>query len=197
MAAVCRDCRTHFDVAIEYPRGLGTSLCGRENRNFPLHHFQYLESHSRTLQGEDASGSRELEDKRLFRCSSTGCSASLCITSKLPMLDAKTKRLLDDRSLYPGRAKLAEEEYPREQNPELDPHNCELPLSDPAQALKVLYLYLNNCLCGKDKPIPRRNKRLLHTLGVDADPIFRKAHYKLDITDDPVRSTPSLIMPRN
>jgi len=195
VAAVCQVCRTHFEVAIEYPRGLGTSLCGRDNRNFPLHHFQYLESSSGTLQGETAPGIRDLEDKRVFRCSSTGCSASLCITSKLPMLDTKTKQLLDDRSLYQGRAKLAQTEYPSENFPKYYPENGEfalpLPPSNPAQALKVLHTYLSNCLNDhNNKPIHRRNKRLLHNMGYDGDPIFIKAHYQLETGDDNVRSTP-------
>ncbi|KAF8449694.1 hypothetical protein BGX38DRAFT_1187333 [Terfezia claveryi] len=194
VAAVCQKCRTHFDVGIEYPRGLGTSLCGRDNKNFPLHHFQYLESFSGVFQGEDAPGSRELEDKRAFRCSSPGCSALLCITSKVSMLDAKTKQLLDDRSLYPGRAKLAQQEFPYEDFPKYYPESGQfslpLPPSNPAQALKALHAYLNNCLNdiknGASKSIHRRNKRLLHNMGYDADQIFRKAHYKLDIVgDDP------------
>lgn len=113
------------------------------------------------------------------------------------MLDAKTKLLLDDRTLYPQRAKMVQKEYPREDFPDHYRENGELVQSNPAQALKTLHTYLNNCLNGNNKPIPLRNKRLLHNMGNDADGIFYKAHYKLDDTDDPVRSTPLLIILRN
>lgn len=174
---MCKQCRIHFDVLVEYPRGLGTTLCGFGNHNNPLHHFQYLKTHSGSLHGKDVPGSREEQDRRVFRCSSEKCATTLAITSKPPMLDADDLRVMSDTSLFRARAKKVSQT--------VDPDKAH-PLL-PLDALKALHSYISGALSGMDKPIPVNNTRLLHTLGSDAEKIFRKAHFQLDATPENVR----------
>ena len=188
VATVCRDCRTHINVSISYPRGLETELCGQGNELYLLHHFQYQKTHSTLLQGKDAPGLRDLEDRREFKCSSPSCAAQLVITSRPPMLDPSDIKLMSDHSLLQERAKLVNQKFPSDKG--------ESPPSSPGDALRLMHTYLYNFFQDHSQPIPRENRHLLRKMGYDADIIFQKAHLEMTRTDEnPVRMVPLLRVP--
>ena len=177
VAAICSVCRLHFDVSLAYPEEreprLSQWLCGPENTEYLLHHFQYLHDHSQPLASVEPGST----DTRIFLCSAPCCFATLTITTRLPLISPTEVSVLKSERRLQERRKEAIL---------FDPTWDSDPARTPLEVFETLFSYLRNAKDGSRRGIPRYNRRVMQCFGYDHEEIFKRAHFKFVLGTDEV-----------
>lgn len=96
VASYCSQCRWHIDVIVDCKdRGSLHRLCGRQNREFPLHHFVFDGENSEESNG---LGSQRAPRSFSFHCTAEPCSASVRIDFKPPRFTEHDQELLMNKA---------------------------------------------------------------------------------------------------
>lgn len=104
-ASYCSQCRWHIDVIVNFKdRGSLRQQCGRQNADYPLHHF--------VCDGADNEESNGIGSQRTpksfnFRCTADPCSASVRIDLKPPHFTEHDEDLLMNKAKLRRRFELA------------------------------------------------------------------------------------------
>lgn len=146
LAVVCKKCRIHADVGIQYARA--TNPC--PNSEYPLHHFQRLKS-------ED-----EVTDKRIryvWQCSAPQCQAKLHIHYRRAKLPDAERDLLTNTEQLKRRYETVVAQ---------DPTREGVRQATPMEALTRLRKYVHDSLNPQHsrRKFPANNKRFMEAFGV-------------------------------
>lgn len=95
-ASYCSQCRWHIDVIVDFDnRGSAGKLCGKQNAEYPLHHFVY-----EGVNGEESNGLGSQRSPRSFnfRCTARTCGISVRIDLKPPRFTEHDQDLLMNKA---------------------------------------------------------------------------------------------------
>jgi ubiquitin carboxyl-terminal hydrolase 25 len=146
LALVCKKCRIHTDVKIDYTRA--TNPC--PNSDYPVHHFQPLD--------EDVVTGNRISYS--WQCSAPQCQAHLQISYRMARISDKEKDLLTNTELLRRRYETLVATEPEREG---------LRQAVPMEALSRLKKYTSDAL----KPdrsrdsFPANNKRFQEAFGVE------------------------------
>ncbi|KAL7269842.1 ubiquitin-specific protease ubp2 [Rhizina undulata] len=173
VAAMCEECRLHFDIEVDFSKATLESTPCPTAGNY-LHHFRYepLESAPLDLSYLESHRGERWTDKRIFNCSAKYCPIIISITTKSPILTSELTTLLVDKEILKARIKRIQERHSASFDPDVQTNP-----PTPYQVLDCLASYLGNLLKCDQRHIPRYNKRLISTLGDECDEILQKAHF--------------------
>lgn len=159
--AICTQCRTRVQLESKIPIDSDRPC---PNSDFPLHHFQLLDSTS--------SFASE------FRCSSASCRTHLSIQ----YLDSSISK--EDLHVLTAPSNL-QRRY--EQACLKAQDTTGLGIATPAHVYKRLQRYITDALANNALPkkIPNINKRFLEAFGTDCDSILDRLGFRYDATQDP------------
>jgi ubiquitin carboxyl-terminal hydrolase 25 len=157
-AGVCRRCRAHVELEINYTVRWEPEPC--PNATHPVHHFLHSPWREGVAKDEsilgDAGGNAETF---AFECSSPTCSATVFVRLKPPELSEEHIRLLTDRGLLNRRT----EEVISSEPTRFEGHKK----PNPVDVLSDLRSYLKNSFDGESRPIKADNKRFTLRFGID------------------------------
>ncbi|KAK5125256.1 hypothetical protein LTR85_000932 [Meristemomyces frigidus] len=162
IATLCKKCRVHADVRIDYARS--NNPC--PNSEYPLHHFQRLEQ-----KPDDTTRDRI---RYAWRCSAQQCQASLEISFRLGRLTTAERDLLTNTEQLKRRYEAVVQENPDREG---------IRQATPMEALVRLRKYVKdslNSLHGK-RSFPANNKRFMEAFGVygqDCKPLLERLGFK-------------------
>lgn len=157
VAAVCRRCRTHISLDLEYGFD-GRNLC--PNAAYPLHHFVNKPSSTQLAY--------------LFQCSSSECAADLRITYSAAVVTPRDQTLISDRAKLQKRSEAARNN---------DPERGGWKIATPVDGLWRLRRYIQDSLKPENagKKIPVNNKRFLEAYGRECDDVFTNLGFKFAV----------------
>ena len=146
LAAVCKKCRIHTDVKLDYAQS--TVPC--PSSAYPLHHFQCLEP-----AGEDFTANRI---RYGWQCSAPQCRATLQICFRMARLTDKEKDSLTNTEQLKRRLEGIIQE---------DPTREGLKQATPMDALSRLRRYIKDSLnpAHNKRTLPANNKRFMEAFG--------------------------------
>jgi ubiquitin carboxyl-terminal hydrolase 25/28 len=96
VASYCTQCRWHIDVIVDF-NGQGTShgICGRQNAEYPLHHFVYTGDEKKESNGLGAQqGPRDFG----FYCTADACPTVVRIDMRPPRLTEHDQELMTNKA---------------------------------------------------------------------------------------------------
>lgn len=159
LGMVCRMCRTHVDVVVDY-KGAGPDPC--PNEKYPLHHFMYQPALSSPLAYN-------------FLCSSTLCSATLNIKYTPQLVTPAHLALLTDPEALARRFEEAKR---------FSPNRAEVEQVTPFEATRRFRCYVRDALnqSGKYKGIPVIQKKFMTACGRDCDDILRLLGFQYTVS---------------
>ena len=106
VAAVCRKCRTHIQVKVDYTSKDGMAPC--PNAENPLHHLVHSPWREDVARKEEKSRLSDLQGEMYaFECTSRTCSANIFILLEPPRLSVDMVRVLTDQVMLKGRTEAA------------------------------------------------------------------------------------------
>ena len=149
LAAVCKKCRLHADVRIDYSRA--TNPCPTSDH--PLHHFQRVSQYDR----------KKIDRiQYAWQCSEEECQASLFIIYRKSRLDDEEMHLLQDPELLKSRYDALLKD---------DPAREGIKLATPMDALSRLRRYIKDSLLPQHskRQIPANNKRFQEAYGINGE----------------------------
>lgn len=158
-AGVCRKCRIHLEVEVNYTMRWKPEPC--PNSIHPLHHLVHSPWHESVPRNDSLLG--DVETKRetyAFECSSPTCSATTFVRLRSPVLSDEHVRLLTDKTLLHQRA----EEVINSEPARFEGHQKPTPVD----VLSDLRSYLRNSVERREpRPIKIDNKRFSLRFGKD------------------------------
>ncbi|KAK4540902.1 hypothetical protein LTR36_008844 [Oleoguttula mirabilis] len=162
VAAVCKKCRIHADVRIDYARS--TNPC--PNSEYLLHHFQRL-----TPRPDDVTGNRI---RYAWQCSAPQCQASLQIDFRVGRLTDHEKDQLTNTEQLKRRYDVVSQQ---------DPSREGIRQATPMEALVRLRKYVRDSLNPQHgrRTFPANNKRFMEAFGVygqDCKPLLERLGFK-------------------
>lgn len=162
VATVCKKCRIHADVRIDYARS--TNPC--PNSEYPLHHFQRLKGQSDDQTTDSI--------RWAWQCSAPQCQASLQICFRRGRLTEKERNLLTDTEQLKRRYEAVLRD---------DPNRDGVRQATPMEALVRLRKYVKDSLDPKHgrRSFPANNKRFMEAFGVhgeDCRPLIERLGFK-------------------
>ncbi|KAK0263072.1 ubiquitin-specific protease ubp2 [Friedmanniomyces endolithicus] len=165
LAAVCKKCRLHAAVSIDYRRA--TKPC--PNNEYPLHHFQRLPD-------EDVTSPTQI--LYAWQCSAPQCEAHLQIAYRQPRLSDADRDLLTNTDRLKRRFEAAVAE---------DPNRDGMRQATPMDALARLRKYLKDSLnpAHNRRTFPAANKRFMEAFGVqrhDCMELLQRLGFQYDET---------------
>lgn len=174
IASYCPQCRYHIDVTVEF-KGSGRidSICGKQNWDFPLHHFVF--------EGDDNTQSNGLGGQQVpkafkFRCTAHGCPTTVCIGLRAPRFTEHDQELMMNKAQLRRRfeqSRALVDERPGE------------PIARPVDAPDYLDTFLKDSLNpspGKTR-IPLLNRKFAKTFWKDCDSILKRLGFKYNIEE--------------
>ncbi|TKA52384.1 hypothetical protein B0A55_13194, partial [Friedmanniomyces simplex] len=179
LAAVCKKCRLHAAVSIDYRRA--TSPC--PNNEYPLHHFQRL---------PEEDGTSQTQIFYAWQCSAPQCQAHLQIAYRQPKLSDTDRDLLTNTERLKRRYEAAVRE---------DPARDGIRQATPMEALSRLRRYIKDSLdpAHNRRAFPAGNKRFMEAFGVqghDCLELLQRLGFKYEETAEQTEWTlpdPSLV----
>ncbi|KAK1063912.1 ubiquitin-specific protease ubp2 [Friedmanniomyces endolithicus] len=165
LAAVCKKCRLHAAVSIDYRRA--TNPC--PNGEYPLHHFQRLPD-------EDVTSQTQI--LYAWQCSAPQCQAHLQIAYRQPRLSDADRDLLTNTDRLKRRYEAAVQE---------DPNRDGMRQATPIDALGRLRKYIKDSLnpAHNRRTFPAANKRFMEAFGVqrhDCMELLQRLGFQYDET---------------
>ncbi|KAK0887734.1 ubiquitin-specific protease ubp2, partial [Friedmanniomyces endolithicus] len=165
LAAVCKKCRLHAAVSIDYRRA--TNPC--PNGEYPLHHFQRLPD-------EDVTSQTQI--LYTWQCSAPQCQAHLQISYRQPRLSDADRDLLTNTDRLKRRYEAAVQE---------DPNRDGMRQATPIDALGRLRKYVKDSLnpAHNRRTFPAANKRFMEAFGVqrhDCMELLQRLGFQYDET---------------
>lgn len=158
-AGVCRKCRFHLEVEVNYTLRRESDPC--PNAAYPLHHLVHSPTRGGFAKNEMIGGKSEATVETFaFECSALTCSAVVLVRYKPPLLSDEHVRLLTDKALLTRRTKEVIDSEPARFEGHKPP--------TPGDVLSDLRSYLKNSLEHQEpRPIKVDNKRFTLRFGVD------------------------------
>jgi ubiquitin carboxyl-terminal hydrolase 25/28 len=164
VASFCNKCRWHFDVLIGFFHHVSErTLCGKANKDFPMHHFLFNGEKDEPVIDGIQSNSRTFS----FQCSAPHCPIGLRIRVTPPRLTEEDVVLLTDQKVLRRRWEDAKR---------IDKNRAEDAMARRVDPVDFLNTYLQDSLNPvKGKTcIPFLNRKFLKTFGKDCDAILKK-----------------------
>ena len=157
LAAVCRLCRMHMEVLVNYNMKKEPNPC--PNSSYPLHHLVHCQWRETLARNEVAQSDCDVETETYaFECSSPICSAAVFVHLRPPRLPPVSVHILTNSELLKQRQDEA-----FKANPVLL-EGMRRPTS--VEVLTDLRAYIRNSwFTEKNKPIPSNNKRFIMRFG--------------------------------
>jgi ubiquitin carboxyl-terminal hydrolase 25 len=158
-AGVCRRCRIHLEVEVNYTLRGESDPC--PNATYPLHHLVHSPVREGVAKNEMISGKSEASiETYAFECSALTCPAVVLVRYTPPLLSDEHVRLLTDKVLLTRRTREVIESDPTRFEGHKPP--------TPADVLSDLRSYLKNSLEHQEpRPIKVDNKRFTLRFGID------------------------------
>lgn len=158
-AGVCRKCRIHVDVEVDYTVRWASEPC--PNATHLVHHFVHSPWREGVVRNDSLlSNAERMTETFAFECSSHSCSAMVLVRLRHPVLSDEHVRLLTDRELLNQRA----EEVIGSEPARFEGHKKPTPVD----VLSDLRSYLKNSF---EHPEPRSikvdNKRFSLRFGIN------------------------------
>lgn len=168
-ASYCSQCRWHIDVIVNFQnRGCLRQACGRQNAEYPLHHFVY----DGTINDENNRlGSQRTPKSFNFRCTAGPCSVSVRMDLKPPHFTEHDQDLLMNKAQLRRRFEQA-----RSLIGERDGETMSRSVDGP----DFLDTFLKDSLApapGKTR-VPLLNRKFAKTFWRDCDPILTKLGFQ-------------------
>ncbi|KAF2096480.1 cysteine proteinase, partial [Rhizodiscina lignyota] len=190
--AICYRCRHHLDLKIDYRGSFrsradsGASISDSSffpcpNKEFPLHHFQFIAE--QPIPRLNGVGSISLDNQNskdrsfLFKCSADSCLAKLSVTLRAPLFADEYVYLLSDRNALEARLQAAIVS---------DPERDDFKVARPVDAFDALSTYLRDGMdtgSGRRK-IPVKNRRFMVTFGEDCRYLLESLGFRVGDEDD-------------
>lgn len=166
--AICRKCRHHLDLNIDYRGAEQLSSSGQfeffacPNKEYPLHHFQFISKEKTTLDDTVYN----------FRCSAPQCLAKLRVSLRPPRFPDESIRLLSDPQLLQARVDKAKKE---------DPDRPDLEAAQAGSCYELLLVFLTHAMDmdRERKTIKLGNRRFMLTFGGDCDSLLKNLGFEL------------------
>ncbi|UPX19303.1 Ubiquitinyl hydrolase 1 [Ascochyta rabiei] len=189
VASYCPQCRYHIDVIVEFKgKGYLEGVCGKQNWDFPLHHFVY--------EGDDGTQSNGIGGQQAPKSFSFRCTADACPTTV--RIDLKPPRFTEhDQELMMNKAQLRRRfEKSREL---VDAREGET-MARSVDAPDYLDTFLRDSLNpapGKSR-VPLLNRKFAKTFWRDCDPILKRLGFEhtVEVNDDDGASVEVWYLPK-
>lgn len=157
-AAICRNCRLHLLLKVDYSVAYQTEPCPRWES--PLHHLVRSSWREEAWTRDLANDGNCMDEIHVYECSSRTCSAIVSIQLSTPIFTDEALRHLVDRDLLNARAKAAFEQKKGQTD------GMKWPL--PIDVLTDLQAYIRNAWrMEKNAEIDLNNKRFVVRFGPD------------------------------
>lgn len=159
LAGVCRKCRIHVEVEVNYTVRWEPEPC--PNSTHPLHHLVHSPWRESVARNESLLGNaRSNTETFAFECSSSTCSATVFVRLRPPVLSEEHVRLLTERTLLNQRA----EEVIASDPTRFEGHKKPTPV----EVLSDLRTYMRHSFEHQEsRPIKADNKRFTLRFGLD------------------------------
>jgi ubiquitin carboxyl-terminal hydrolase 25 len=157
VAAVCRKCRMHIQLTVDYTARDGMAPC--PNTESPLHHLVHSPRRGEMFRKEEkANKSDQKGETYAFECTSRTCPATVLVVLEPPRLSPDMVHALTDQATLKTRTeaafKVGQERLEGAKYP------------SPLEVMSDLRKYLQNAWTPRDsKPIRRDNKRFMLRFG--------------------------------
>ena len=161
MAAVCRRCRTHIQLTVDYTTKDDIAPCPIAEH--PLHHLVHSPRREEIARKEEsAHNSNRKGQTYAFECTSRTCSATIFIHLQPPRLSPDMVYVLTDQAMLRKRTEAALEKGQGRFEGVKHPSSLEV--------MSGLRKYLQNAWVSKDgKPIRLDNKRFMLRFGPNGE----------------------------
>lgn len=161
VAAVCRKCRTHIKVTVDYTARDGMAPCPIAAH--PLHHLVHSPRREEVARKEENALNADREGETFaFECTSRTCPATVLIDIEPPRLSPDMVRTLTDQAMLKNRTeaafKIGQGRLEGVKHP------------SPLEVMSDLRKYLQNAWTSRDsRPIRLDNKRFMLRFGPDGE----------------------------
>jgi ubiquitin carboxyl-terminal hydrolase 25 len=161
VAAVCRKCRTHIKVTVDYTTRNGTAPCPIAAH--PLHHLVHSPRREEVARKEENTYNPDGKGETYaFECTSRTCSATVLVGLEPPRLSVDMVHTLTDQAMLKSRTEAAFKVGQGRLEGAKHP--------SPLEVMSDLRKYLQNAWTPRDsRPIRLDNKRFMLRFGPDGE----------------------------